>query len=216
MGATFLAVKGLFRGYFNLSLHNEERLPRQGPYILAANHSSHLDTAAIISALAATLGTKGAQRMHVVGARDYFFDSSLKRWFFSTCLNVVPIDREEVSLAGLRMVRAILESGESVLIFPEGTRTRTGQLQPFKPGIGLIAWEVGVPIVPVYIGGTRVAWPAGQGLPRRAKVSVVFGNPVSMQDYAVNGKVSTDDLYRQIALDVRNAVEELSRGQGSG
>src|SRR3970282_1488513 len=104
------------------------------------------------------------------------FDTALKRWFFSTFLNVVPIEREESSLAGLRMVKSILASGESALIFPEGTRSRSGEIQPFKPGLGLLAWELGVPIVPVRIKGTHDAPPAGSPLPRRGTVTATFGD----------------------------------------
>ena len=72
------------------------------------------------------------------------------------------------------MVKSILSDGESVLIFPEGTRSRTGQLQEFKPGVGLIAQELGVPVVPAYIQGTHQAMPVGKALPRRCQNRGVF------------------------------------------
>lgn len=211
---SFQGLKALYRTYFALQFRNLECLPRGTPFILAANHSSHLDTGAVISAVTATLGIKEALKLHIVGASDYFFDKAIKRWFFSTCLNVVPIDREETSLAGLRLVKRILSSGEPVLIFPEGTRTRTGELQNFKPGLGLIAWELNVPIVPVYIEGTFEAMPAGKAFPVPARVRVTFGPPLRMEEYRANGVgISTDELYRKIAADVRNAIQQLRQGQ---
>jgi len=148
LSTSFAMLRSMFRHYFHMEVENEGSVPAEGPFILAANHSSHLDTAAIIAALSMTQGIRQAQRLHVIGARDYFFNSSFKSWIFSNCLNVVPIERDEISLVGLRRITRILKSGEPVLIFPEGTRSRTGKLQDFKPGIGLVAWESKAPILP--------------------------------------------------------------------
>jgi long-chain acyl-CoA synthetase len=156
-----------------------------------------------------------ARRLHVLGARDYFFDTPLKRWFFSTFLNVVPIEREETSLAGLRMVKRILSSGESALIFPEGTRSRTGEIDAFKPGLGLLARELEVPIVPVHIGGTFPALPAGKVLPRPGKIVVAFGEPLTMDAYRGDGAPARDEVYRRIAADVRETIVDLGRA-GNG
>jgi len=211
LGVSFTGMKMLYQNYFDLQLGNSDKLPR-GPYIIAANHASHLDSGAIISALGAALGVKEAQKLHVLGARDYFFDSPVKSWFFSTFLNVVPIDREETSLSGLRMVQAILAQGEPILIFPEGSRSRTGRLQGFKPGLGLLALELNVPIVPAYIGGTRQALPVGNFLPRRNQVKVVFGPPILMEKYRPDGTQGKEEQYRAIVADVREAIEKLASG----
>ncbi|RPJ60337.1 MAG: hypothetical protein EHM23_10795 [Acidobacteria bacterium] len=210
LALSFGSMKMLYQNYFDLELANPERLPHGISYIIAANHASHLDSGAIISALGTALGLREARKLHVLGARDYFFDSPVKSWFFSTFLNVVPIEREETSLSGLRMVQSILSQGEPILIFPEGTRSRTGQLQGFKPGLGLLARELNVPIVPAYIGGTREALPVGRLLPRPNKVKVLFGSPISMEKYRANGPAqSRDDNYRAIVAEVRDAIEEL-------
>ncbi len=213
MGASFGALKSLFRHYFDLEVADAELLPRQGPYILAANHSSHLDTAAVVAALSLVLGVKEAQKMHVIGASDYFFDSRLKGWLFSTCLNVVPIEREEVSLAGLRRVRGILSKGEPILIFPEGTRSRDGTMHGFKPGVGLIALELNTPIIPAFIEGTFTSLPAGKAVPRKGRVTVRFGPEISMDPYLeAADDVSRDEVYRRIARDLRTAIEGLGSG----
>jgi long-chain acyl-CoA synthetase len=210
MGTSFGALKSLFRHYFDLEVENSELLPREGSYILAANHSSHLDTAAVVSALSLVLGVKEAQKMHVIGASDYFFDSQFKGWLFSTFLNVVPIEREEVSLAGLRRVRGILAKGEPILIFPEGTRSRDGTLREFKPGVGLIALELNTPIVPAFIEGTFASLPAGKSVPRKGRVKVRFGSKLAMDTYleAANN-ISRDEVYRRIARDLRATIEQL-------
>jgi long-chain acyl-CoA synthetase len=166
----------------------------------------------MITALTAALGKKKAQELHVIGARDYFFNSSFKSWLFSTCLNVVPIERDEISLAGLRQIRSILSRGEPILIFPEGTRSRAGTLQPFKPGIGLIAHDTGAPIVPALIEGTYSALPPGKTLPRKNRITVTFGPPIIMENYAATtGEVPKDEIYRKITSDVRDAIKDLAK-----
>ena len=109
------------------------------------------------------------------------------------------------------MVKSILSAGESVLIFPEGTRSRTGQIQKFKPGVGLIALELCVPIVPAYIGGTYEALPTGKAFPRRQRVKVFFGPTISVEAYRSHGtRTVADERYRQIATEVHTAIVELA------
>jgi long-chain acyl-CoA synthetase len=211
-GSFRVGLKAIYRGYFALEVRGAERIPAQPPYLVAANHSSHLDAPAILAAIEFARGPEAARRLHVLGARDYFFDTALKRWFFSTFLNVVPIEREESSLAGLKMVKRILASGESALIFPEGTRSRTGEIDAFKPGLGLLARELEVPIVPVHISGTYPALPVGRVVPRRSKIVVAFGEPVTMDAYRGDGAPPRDELYRKIAADVRETIVALGRG----
>jgi long-chain acyl-CoA synthetase len=210
MSTSFYTMRTLFRRYFELQVENEQAVPASGAYILAANHSSHLDTAAIIAALSLTLGVREAQRIHVIGARDYFFNSMFKSWVFSNCLNVVPIERDEISLVGLRRITRILQQGEPVLIFPEGTRSRTGQLQAFKPGIGLVAWESKAPILPVYIKGSYEAMPPEKSMPSKKPIRVRFGDLMKIENYSRPEADSALDLtYRQIASDVRLEIENL-------
>lgn len=211
MRLSFGSLKVLFKNYFDLSVSTQGRFPASGAFIIAANHCSHADTGAVISALSLVLGVKESQKLHVLGARDYFFDSPIKSWFFSTFLNVVPIERHEASLAGLRTVKSILSRGEPILIFPEGTRSRNGRMQEFKPGLGLIAWELDVPVLPTYIEGTFQVMPKGKLFPGHSPVRVVFGDPISMDVFRGNHQVlPKDDLYRRIAAEVREAIQELA------
>jgi long-chain acyl-CoA synthetase len=214
MGASFTALRTLFTKYFDLTIENEAVLPRTGSYVIAANHSSHLDTAAIIAAVTLALGVKEARRLHVIGAKDYFFSSQFKSWLFSTCLNVVPIERGEISLLGLRQVSRILAQGEPVLIFPEGTRSRTGELQEFKPGVGLVAWEQKTPIVPAFISGTYEALRPGKVMPTRQKICVAFSRPIHMRTYEGLGEeLSLDEIYRRITTDLQALIVDLSEKQ---
>jgi long-chain acyl-CoA synthetase len=213
---SFQALRNFSRTYFDLKLVNEAAIPEKGAYILAANHASHLDTVVMISALTHALGVRKSRRLHIIGARDYFFEGIFKSWFFSTCMNVVPIERDELSLNGLRRLSSILASGEPILIFPEGTRSRSGQIQEFKAGVGLVAWEQKVPILPVFLKGTYDAMPAGKSLPKRTPISVVFGNMIKMRDFErVAATTTKDNLYRTITAKVKEAIESMKTGADS-
>lgn len=200
------ATRLVYRAAFSLDGVGMENLPSSGPYIIAANHSSHLDSAAIISLLG-----RSARDLHVLGAKDYFFDGRLKGWLVSTCLNVLPFDRHENFLRSLGLSQRAVQMGRSLLIFPEGTRSRTGEIAEFKPGLGLLALELGVPVVPTYIHGTYDALPVGKMLPRRAPVRVTFGVPVAVDEYRIRcEREPRYPLYREITRHVQAAVADLS------
>jgi len=148
-----------------------------------------------------------------MGARDYFFNRPLKGWFFHTFLKVIPFDRTDKVIEGLRLARAVLDSGRPILIYPEGKRSLSGELQPFKPGIGLLAVQVGVPIVPCLVEGTYAALPKGSFWARRRRIRVTFGPPVEVDGYrARHGERERVELYRRIADDVRQAILKVQKG----
>ena len=128
----------VLRHRFSLECDGLEHIPTEGAYIIAANHSSHLDTPAIMTALGAE-----SRKLHPLSATDYFYNSRLKAWFVSQCLNTLPFDRSDNSLQSLRVAQDALLRNETLLIYPEGTRSLNGELQPFKPGLGLLAYESG-------------------------------------------------------------------------
>lgn len=195
----------IFKTAFRLKAEGTERLPTGAPYIIAANHASHLDSPAALSALG-----EAASRFHVLGAKDYFFDSYAKGWAVNTLLNVLPFDRRGNFLRSLQLSREALHRGRSLLIFPEGTRSRDGSIQPFKPGLGLLALELGAAIVPAHISGTCRALPVGRRFPALAPVHARFGEPILMSPYQERAASEPNYLlYREIADRVERAVREL-------
>jgi 1-acyl-sn-glycerol-3-phosphate acyltransferase len=144
----------------------------KGPVLVCPNHSSHLD----FSALRLALGPRLRRRLAAAAAADYFKMSPQRR-FFSAWLGAFPFARA-VSPDSMAAVEQLLEAGWSVVVFPEGTRTRTGQLGPFRPGVGLLAVRSGLPVLPVRIVGTFEALPPGRTMPRRTRVEVRFGPPL--------------------------------------
>ena len=204
-------IRTIFRRRFSLRCGGLEHIPSEVPYIIAANHSSHLDTPAIMTALGAE-----SRKLRPLSARDYFYNSRMKAWFVSQCLNALPFDRTDNSLQSLRVAQEALLRDENLLIYPEGTRSLNGELQPFKPGLGLLAYEANVPIVPAYVSGTYEALPKGKSLPRKSRIRVVFGEPVAPgfpEESAT--KANKRENYRNIADEVRRRIERL-RDAGSG
>jgi 1-acyl-sn-glycerol-3-phosphate acyltransferase len=120
----------------------------------------------------------------MIGASDYFFRSRRLRWAVSPLMNVIPIDREP----GAKSLSACLatcrqfmqQTGGSLILYPEGTRSQDGKVQPFKSGAALFAIELDVRVVPAYIEGTHHILPKGQYVPRAGPVTVRFGEPIEL------------------------------------
>ena len=143
-----------------------------GPLLVCPNHASHLD----FSALRLALGPRLRRRLAAAAAADYF-SMSPQRWFFSAWLGAFPFARA-VSPDSMAAAELLLKLGWSVVVFPEGTRSRTGRMGPFRPGVGLLAVRSGRPVLPVRILGTWDALPPGRRMPRRSPVEVRFGPPL--------------------------------------
>ena len=172
------AFTSIYRNYFSLKCYGLEHIPQGKPYIIMPNHTSHLDTLTVITAL----GTK-AYRLWTLAARDYWFATRFRGWFARTCLNVLPIEREgnfTEFLQDLRAANEAMARHNGLLIYPEGTRSVDGNLQPFKPGVlSLLIYGPNVPVIPTYIEGTYHALPKGQNLPKKHPVRIIFGEPLT-------------------------------------
>jgi 1-acyl-sn-glycerol-3-phosphate acyltransferase len=155
------------------------------PVVLAANHSSHLDTPTILRALP----RKWRQRTAVAAAADYFYRSRAVAGLVSLAFNTVPIERRGAGRSEdwQEHFKRLLEQRWNILFFPEGTRSRDGEIGQMRPGAALLATEQRIPLVPVYVEGTHRAMPPGQSWPRRLRgrlwrrrhrVTVHFGEPI--------------------------------------
>jgi long-chain acyl-CoA synthetase len=204
--AAFLGAAGLMlRTAWRLSVRGLDKLPTDTPYLVAANHCSHFDTASMLTALRGS-----THRVHVLGARDYFFRSPASAWFFRNMLNVIPFDRDRNFVEGFRACRQVIRPDEPILIFPEGTRSISGRLQPFKVGLGILALELGTPVVPARIRGSYEALPKGRSWPRLSRIEVAFGEPVPMTPYLERrDRTNTYEIYREVVNEVRQRIEQL-------
>ena len=173
----FLLNRALMRGPFRLEVEGLENLPERGPFVVAPNHVSYLDSFAV----AATLDYRLLRRTYWAGWTGAAFGNPLTR-LVSRLAQVVPIDPERAGVSSLAFGAAVLARGKNLVWFPEGERSPNGKLQPFKPGIGMLLNHFRVPVVPVSIRGTYEAMPRGRALVRPAKIKVAFGQPLDVQD----------------------------------
>jgi 1-acyl-sn-glycerol-3-phosphate acyltransferase len=145
-----------------------------GGFLVCPNHSSHFDT----STLRLALGPHFRHRLAIAAAADYFW-SHRALGFIAGWLGSFPFNREGGGGAeSIKAIERLLGLGWGVLVYPEGTRSRTGAIAPFKPGPGLIAIRTGCQVLPVRIVGAHQVMPPGARRPRRAQVEVRFGQPI--------------------------------------
>ncbi len=175
------------------------------PCIFVANHSSHLDAALVLRALPARI----RRRTAVAAAQDYFY----RNWWLgntvSFLLGSFPLAREGSIAPSLQHCGELVDRGWSPLIFPEGTRSPDGRLQAFKSGIGLLARELRVPVVPVAILGAHALLPKGASQPRVGPVRVCVGSPIRV-DPQISNEAATSLLHERLAALVAEPSHILS------
>lgn len=167
-----VAIRAALRTYFRFDIIGRDHLPRDHSFVLVANHASHLDAVALLSALP----LRSLHRAYPLAARDYFGASDLRLALTTIIANVMLFDRDAKSFDGLKLSRRMLEERGNVLVmFPEGTRSLDGGVRMFRRGIGSLLAGTAHPVVPCYLEGTFTAWPKGTVIPRPARVRLVIG-----------------------------------------
>lgn len=178
---------------YGLRGHGQENLPATGGCLIASNHTSIIDPMALGCVV---------ERPLTFIARGTLKGNWLYRWL-TKALDIVSIRRDATDKAALAAVREALNAGKACVIFPEGTRSADGTMQPFKGGVALLARMCKVPVVPAWIEGSFQAWPRTAKLPRfHGRVEVRYGAPLRLDEIPD----------REQALTVlREAIESLSR-----
>lgn len=203
----FLLGKKFLRLYFQLEAKGKENLSLTTPFIICANHTSHLDGASIAATCDFPL-----QQLAFMAAKDYHFDQGLKSKLINAVLNLVPFERNIEMLGmlhGLQHCQQHVLRGNKLIIFPEGTRSLDGNLQKFKSAIAMIAYELNLNIVPAFISGAFQCLPKGKRLPKKGKIEVRYGKPLVMQHYRNLAKEDYE-IYKMILQDLRQAIELLA------
>jgi 1-acyl-sn-glycerol-3-phosphate acyltransferase len=199
-----------FKLYFRLECVGCERvrqvLQLDGPVIAILNHASSLDPAVA----GVCTGAEFVFRSSAPGKRELFDD--WKTGWLMRALGLFPVDRDILDLAVVRTMFRILRSGRGIGIAPEGTRTLTGEVQPFKSGFVKLALRTGVPIFPIGIQGSFEAMPKGAYFPRPKKVIVRFGEMIDLKSYIAGQPERPTD--EELAEMVRQEVIRLSGGAG--
>lgn len=192
-------VRGLLhllaRGYFRLSITGRENLPDR-PFVLAPVHRSNIDFL-LVSAIT-------RRRMRYMGKHTIWKYASLGKFF--SALGAFPVHRGTADRDALRRCIEIIDAGEPLVIFPEGTRQSGPEVQPLFEGAAYIASRTGAPIVPVGIGGSEAAMPRGSKLIWPKKIRIVIGSPIPAPAAPPDGgriprtaiRETTDRLHREI------------------
>lgn len=167
-----LLLRGWMRIYHRMQIDGRENLPDAGSYILVCNHTSHLDTLCMMCAV--PLGK--IHRTFPAAAADYFFSSLPRSAISAILINALPFNREAKGAESLAVCAKLLENeGNILIIFPEGTRTTTGDMGRFRSGIGRLVAGTDLTVLPCHLDGGLRAWPKGKVLPRPRKLHLRIG-----------------------------------------
>src|SRR5881409_2596718 len=185
------------RLFFRFRVVHRKRMIQSGPVILAMNHQSYLDPP--------LAGTTCDRAIYFLTRRTLLDAPLLGRLLPK--LNVIPVNQEGVDRSAIKALIRVLKAGNGVLVFPEGSRTLDGNLQPAEPGLGLVIAKTLAPVVPMRIFGAHEALPRGGGRLRFVPITVVIGEPIffSAGDMNPPGK----DLYNQLSKRVMDAIAAL-------
>lgn len=197
----------LIHSYYRVSVQGREWLLDKGPLVIAPNHMSYIDS----PVLAAALEFNVLAETYWGGWSGVAFGPVFR--VLRRLAHVVPIDPQRTAISSLAFGAAILRRGHNLVWFPEGGLSRTGQLQPLKPGIGLLLKRYPVPVVPVSITGTRDALPPGHWLPRPGCIQITFGEPLDPHQLERNGK--GDEPHERIINALSEELAKRQKGQGS-
>src|SRR5262252_9608764 len=185
------------RLFFRFRVIHRERMIQSGPVILAMNHQSYL---------APPLAGITCNRPIYFLARRTLLDVPLLGWVLPK-VNVIPVNQEGVDRSAIKALIRVLQAGNGVLFFPEGSRTVDGNLQPAEPGLGLVIAKTLAPVVPMRIFGAREALPRGGRRLRLVPITIVIGDPIffTAADVQPGGK----DLYARLSDRVMKAIAAL-------
>jgi len=200
-----LAQRALYERLLRTKYEGQTNIPYHTNFIVAANHSSHLDMGLVKMAL-----DDAGQDLVALAAADYFFDTKYKRAYMENFTNLVPMERTGSLRQSLRHARSFLDRGFNALIFPEGTRSMTGSMADFKPVIGYLALASRVGILPIYLQGTYQAFPKGSTILKSRDVGARIGRFLAAEELEeMTRGMARAEAYRLIATRVRHAIVNL-------
>jgi 1-acyl-sn-glycerol-3-phosphate acyltransferase len=195
-----------------LTIHGRENLPAEAPFVMVANHTSHLDALVLAAALPPGLWDCTSP----VAAADNFFDNPAVAIFAGGVINALPIWRKKPSPHALHELRQrLVEQPAVYILFPEGTRTRDGKLGTFKAGLGMLIGGTSVPVVPCHITGAFEALPPKVHWPRWHRIALRIGKPLLFGDI-VNDRPGWKEIGRRAEGAVRNLAGESGKNGTDG
>ena len=208
--------KIVFSTYTPVKVFGKEKMPNSS-FIFASNHNSHMDVA-LLSAAA----KKSFNHFGMLAAKDYWFDSWIKRTLVNTVMNLIPIDRKIDGVRNfsiedtLSLCNSFMEYGQrSLVMFPEGTRGNPGVMVPFQKGPAIFSIKLNTPILPAVIYGSHKVWPKGKiffGLPNSINVYIL--DPIYPNSFLVNNdpnEKEMDDAIKNMTAYLEKKIKEKAR-----
>lgn len=195
-------LKTILRLFFRLRVGGIDNLPAV-PFIIAPNHCSNMDGFVV----GASVPYAVFRNLYFQGFQKYF--RGRLRSLFARLAHVIPIDPETYLTKALQLSSYVLKNNRSLCIFPEGGRSIDGNLMEFKKGIGILATEHNIPVVPALLEGTFEALPRGAVWPKITRIRITFGRPLYPAEIDFSKKPETIDKYRYFANEVRERVRRL-------
>lgn len=194
----------VYATYFRWKVYNAERVPLEGPVILAANHASFIDPPLVGS---------GVHRGINYLARESLFRYPGIGWLLRKW-QAVPVDRDGGGAKGLKIILDRLLQGNAIIMFPEGTRTKDGKLQPARSGIGLTVIKSEAPVVPARVFGTFEAFGRHMKFPKPKPIAVKYGRPMMFEKLRAEAKVCSKARLKEIYQEVADQLmAEIARLQ---
>ncbi len=204
-----LGQQAIFGSLFDVKVTGKPFIPMNRNFLVIANHTSHLD----MGLVKVVLGEQG-QRLTTLAARDYFFDTPLKRAYFENFTDLIPMDRHGSLRESLRLAGNALRQGFNLLIFPEGTRSATGELLEFKPTLGYLALTYEVDVLPIYLKGTYEALPKGRMLPKSRELEAHIGPALTYEMLRAKTRgLARSESYRYATKLAEDSIQALAAGR---
>jgi 1-acyl-sn-glycerol-3-phosphate acyltransferase len=199
-------VRGYLAVWHRLRISGQNYLPNEPPFVLAANHTSHLDTLI----LAASLPWRCRNCVFPIAAGDVFFETPLRSAFSAVLLNALPMWRKKCGPHALEQLRQRLQDGSAIyILFPEGSRSRDGTVQRFRAGLGMLIAETNVPVVPCYLKGCFQAWSANSPWPRPWPIRLYIGAPRTFAE-TPNDRAGWQQIAATMEEDIRALAPPLN------
>lgn len=199
-----LLLRTWMKIYHRLRIDGRKNLPESGSFIMVCNHTSHLDALSMLC----SVPLRQIHRVFPAAAADYFFSSLPRSAVSAVLINALPFERTVKGGESLTVCRELLKNeGNVLIIFPEGTRTTSGEMGRFRSGIGRLVVGTDIAIVPCHLEGGIRAWPKEKLIPRPTKLHLRIGKP---QHYSHLDK--TTDSVKAICEDLHDAVAKLGAG----